>query len=370
MACSPAQLEANRRNAARSTGPRSPEGKANSRRNGLKHGLTGEGIVLPHEDAEEVDRRIATLEAEIKPRTEMARHLVGRLALLTLRLERSAEHEAKAASHRMRKARAEFDDARLAEVERLYSWIASEPATNARRLRNSPEGIDRMIAAIEALRADFDHPGGCSWGFRECDQLHHLLGLRRSDVPASRPKALTEAIGGDFANLTQADRPDLEGLDRQCWAASTLMKLIDGELEALRKLRDEFDHEGLELDRAEAAARAMFDASKESMLARKYEAATERGLYRALREIRQLQVEAPEVVASSEVADEPTEELASSLPAPPAEDVEEVDGDASEIEADREVMTPAVEAIWEGTEGGPIDDRTGFSGGKRRTRSR
>jgi hypothetical protein len=40
--------------------------------------------------------------------------------------------------------------------------------------------------------------------------------------------------------------------------------------------------------RAEAAGRAMFDTSKEATLARKYEAASERGFYRALKELREL----------------------------------------------------------------------------------
>ena len=36
---SPRKLEANRRNALKSTGPKTPTGKAYSRRNALKHGL-------------------------------------------------------------------------------------------------------------------------------------------------------------------------------------------------------------------------------------------------------------------------------------------------------------------------------------------
>ena len=52
MPCSPEQLAANRRNAARSTGPKTEEGKEISRRNGLKHGLTGEGAVLTEADAD------------------------------------------------------------------------------------------------------------------------------------------------------------------------------------------------------------------------------------------------------------------------------------------------------------------------------
>src|SRR5260370_6866478 len=49
------QLEANRLNSQKSTGPRTPEGKARSKMNALKHGLTAEQIVLPNEDPEEYD---------------------------------------------------------------------------------------------------------------------------------------------------------------------------------------------------------------------------------------------------------------------------------------------------------------------------
>ena len=50
------QLEANRRNAQRSTGPQSVEGKAKSSRNNLRHGLTGQISLLPTEDREAHDR--------------------------------------------------------------------------------------------------------------------------------------------------------------------------------------------------------------------------------------------------------------------------------------------------------------------------
>jgi hypothetical protein len=42
--------ETNARNAQRSTGPKTPEGKATIRLNALKHGLLSQDILLPDED--------------------------------------------------------------------------------------------------------------------------------------------------------------------------------------------------------------------------------------------------------------------------------------------------------------------------------
>ena len=51
-----AQLLANQQNAALSTGPRTPDGKAASSPNATKHGLSSAFRVLAHEDQEEFDR--------------------------------------------------------------------------------------------------------------------------------------------------------------------------------------------------------------------------------------------------------------------------------------------------------------------------
>lgn len=56
-----AQIRANQQNAMRSTGPITPGGKEQSRRNALKHGLTGAGIVLP-----EVKRRATAFAEELE----------------------------------------------------------------------------------------------------------------------------------------------------------------------------------------------------------------------------------------------------------------------------------------------------------------
>ena len=52
------RIIANRRNATRSTGPRTDAGKARSRLNGLKHGLRAQVLVLPDEDPAAFQERL------------------------------------------------------------------------------------------------------------------------------------------------------------------------------------------------------------------------------------------------------------------------------------------------------------------------
>ena len=362
MSCSPAQLEANRRNAAKSTGPRTDQGKVRSRRNGLKHGLTGAGIVLPDEDAEAVQRRMDELEDEMRPQSTLACTLVGRVALMTVRLDRSAEQEAKALSHRVRRAAEDFDDERLAAAEHALSWIAHEPATHARRLRKSIEGLELLIREMQALRDDLGHPNGHRWDWHHCERFQHLMGRRTEDLPVPRAKALTEAIlSGNFRYLEPEDKADLEKVDRQLWAGGTLLDLIDDEIAALKKRLETFDREGLELDRAEAASRAKFDPSKEAILARKYEAASERALYRALKEFREVQPPTTELETKQPLEARSPGKLGSSLP-------NEFGGPPIEPEGVPEAEVPAVEGVCVRSEDIPTDVQPARSDPGRRNR--
>jgi len=51
----PTQIEANRLNAQKSTGPRSAEGKAAVRFNALKYGVDAESLILPGEDQAQLE---------------------------------------------------------------------------------------------------------------------------------------------------------------------------------------------------------------------------------------------------------------------------------------------------------------------------
>src|ERR1700732_4561178 len=83
------QIEANRRNALRSTGPKTHEGKQRSRRNAVRHGLTAETVVVSLEDIEDYRAFEAAITADYDARTAVERELVLRLASLLWRLRRA-----------------------------------------------------------------------------------------------------------------------------------------------------------------------------------------------------------------------------------------------------------------------------------------
>jgi len=83
------QIEANRLNALKSTGPRTEEGKRRSRCNAIRHGLTAETVIADLEDPEDYETFEATIVADYDPTTAVERELVLRLACALWRLRRA-----------------------------------------------------------------------------------------------------------------------------------------------------------------------------------------------------------------------------------------------------------------------------------------
>jgi hypothetical protein len=149
MACSPEQLASNCRNSLKSKGPTSPEGKSRSRRNGLKHGMTGAGIVIADEDVEALDERLEAFEAALKPVNDVARFLTQRAALLAVKLDRSAREEA---------ARINLDMLEAEECEEEEATLARKYEANAERMLHQTlkkiEEINATAAAAETVEVE------------------------------------------------------------------------------------------------------------------------------------------------------------------------------------------------------------------------
>ena len=88
------QIAANLANARRSTGPRTSAGKARSRMNAWKHGLTAEKVVIPGEDAEQLKAIRRELWEEYEPLPGMESLLVDRIVHYEWRMRRALLLEA------------------------------------------------------------------------------------------------------------------------------------------------------------------------------------------------------------------------------------------------------------------------------------
>jgi hypothetical protein len=67
--------EANRRNAQHSTGPTTAKGKTNSSHNAVRHGFTGQVVILTPDDREAHDKFCASIIADLNPETAVEQQL-------------------------------------------------------------------------------------------------------------------------------------------------------------------------------------------------------------------------------------------------------------------------------------------------------
>jgi len=88
---SEAKITANRRNAEKSTGPRTLEGKAVVALNAIKHGLLARQDVILGEDPQEFELLRQRLRADLRPSGEMETLFVGQIVSLWWRLLRAQQ---------------------------------------------------------------------------------------------------------------------------------------------------------------------------------------------------------------------------------------------------------------------------------------
>src|SRR5215211_1634018 len=100
------QSQANRRNALKSTGPKTPEGKAAVRHNALRHGLLSRDVLLPGEDEDALRELGERLWNELQPVGALESLLVIRVISSTWRLQRLGRVEAGIFAYELSEVRA------------------------------------------------------------------------------------------------------------------------------------------------------------------------------------------------------------------------------------------------------------------------
>lgn len=142
------QIEANRRNAQASTGPRTEAGKEASRGNALKHGMRAEVFeVLPNEDPAEFAARVAAWERDLNPVGEAEAHLARRAAAIVWKLDRLERVEAASLTRRIRDAvdDADCDDDDIDALNEAADIASFDPSVEAERMRRYQAGLTREL---------------------------------------------------------------------------------------------------------------------------------------------------------------------------------------------------------------------------------
>ena len=173
-----AQIEANRRNSLRSSGPKTDSGKRRSRENALKHGLRAYTImpVLPHEDPERVDERTREWMDSVQPRNALERDLTAQGASLTIDIERAHRlavgHMARRVVTAARCSRAESPNGC---ASRSRSWAAGCSTSPGRKTSRSTSSRPATIAPGLLVAELEDTAEGCRWLLERWAEYRNLL---------------------------------------------------------------------------------------------------------------------------------------------------------------------------------------------------
>ncbi len=332
------QLAANRSNATRSTGPRTPEGKARACMSRLDHGLFSSQEVLPGESSSEfLERRKALLDA-LNPGDALQELLSERAIDHAWKIKRGERAQDARATKTINNIKAAVAEREAREVARLAPLIETD-LDAVRQLRTFPAGIDYLLGEWSIIHARMKK--GKNPLFSQRMRCFQLLGrtwhmVLRSDPVATRlitaqisvicgHEATIENVTGFLGGLPPKGMPPEEFALRVKELKADLLPQDDGfvefakivaeaiaDLKALRKVVQAKVDRNAELDAVSALAESTPDGTR---LANQIDK-REKGMMAALRRVQLLQQPArPGPTRSPKKADA----TAAAAASPPAE---------------------------------------------------
>jgi hypothetical protein len=176
-----AQIAANRRNAKKSTGPKTAEGKAAASRNALCHGLTARDIVCREEREEDFAEFRDALWQSLAPADAVEEQMAERIVLLSWRLRRTSRAE-----------RGLIDDDPAAKLGPFADWIARAfdySAKEMTRLARYEANLDRSLGRVYAM-------------------LERRQAVRRGEHVPPPLSVIVEGVMSDAANPLQPQQKD------------------------------------------------------------------------------------------------------------------------------------------------------------------
>ena len=345
---SESRIEANRLNAQKSTGPKTPEGKAASSQNALTHGLTAKvHIVIPGEDHDDYNRERQNFLDHVDADDPFQAALAERACEANWKLKRLQRGQNARTAERARHAAANFDLGQLQRAEKLGDalfydpvnrcetivrdpemlrkldiWNGLDPATIVAELESFAHGVDWMIARWVELAAILEEDG--FWHYDSRIYVNKLMGRRPEDLmydPVVRdifmachvlhPEPWKFWVDAQQATLGLESRKPVYQWRTQGWeehlptrpvALAKLECIAATELARLRQLKAEILDPQAEADRAEAPLRALLEVDAESVACQRYEGQLDRSLRGSVAELTKLRKASASEAAAKEKA--------------------------------------------------------------------
>jgi len=256
------KLAANQRNAQRSTGPRTVEGKNAVRWNALKHGLLTKAAVLPQEDRAEYERLLAALMEEYQP--------VGMLEAL---------HVEEIACTYWRRRRAVRAEAANIELDTMDKSLQLDSRDQDEILEAVVEkdtvALACSVAGLERLGEVFDN---VARELRDDGKLSEQSIAWLEDAGWPRSHEDLDVLRG-ATTVAEAAKKELLKV--------TLEFIAETQTEFLREKKVAKAREGALRDLVLARATILEDSTGEAIL--RYEGAMDRKLYTAIAQLERLQ---------------------------------------------------------------------------------
>jgi len=253
------KIEANRKNAKKSTGPRTARGKAASRFNALRHGVLAQQVVIPAAEGEEspaeFDALLARLCKDLNPQGALEEMLVEKVAVCYWRLGRVLRCEA-------------------GEIKK---------GLEAARCEEGPQGpAGHQAAKRLAILPDFRQEVRTPWRW-----LSRLTGVLEEVRNEAQRAGLLSQEGGtrpDGQSAEGGDPPGSEGGNRPApW-----LNRINREIAWVRSLQL-FAGNAEKVQMEAQGATFLLPSQEVFEKLRRYEGMLERQLYRAMRQLERLQ---------------------------------------------------------------------------------
>ncbi len=328
---SEAKRLANARNAKKSTGPRTKEGKKRSAMNAMTHGLTARIAILPDEDPKAFEQRMASWKEIFQPRNDVELYHTESAVYFSWQLARAR----RALTARLYlKSLDSADDKHKAEVQkvaelaaRLFRNESAGPAGGTQSGHEADQSVDPWIGPI----FDEDHPAslmqeledlasgclwlqarwgqlgtllkrGLAWEADERFQVVRLLGLHPFDadpddlVPILQACHVLDPRAGDLASELSLGRlaahayhcqkrpAQPQSLADKVAARDTLLAIVSREHDRLEAVAEALK-EQLELRSALVPDVVGVDLSPDGERMRRYETTCNKSMWRAIDEV-------------------------------------------------------------------------------------